>query len=85
MADLEVQIISPAKSVAKTSARQVNAPGALGRLGILPGHAAMVVELGPGPLTLETASGLQSFTITGGYLDVAKDKVVVLADSVEKA
>ena len=85
MAHLEVEILSPAKSVARANARQVNAPGALGRLGILPGHAAMVAELGTGPLSIETSEGVQSFKITGGYIDVAMDKVTVLADSAEKA
>lgn len=85
MADLEVQVLAPAKSVARAFARQVNAPGLLGRLGILPGHAAMVAELGPGPLTLETVEGIQNYKITGGYIEVADDKVLVLADSAEKS
>lgn len=85
MAQLEVQILSPVKSVARAKARQVNAPGALGRLGILPGHAAMVAELGSGPLMIETSEGTQNYKITGGYIEVLMDKVVILADSAERA
>lgn len=85
MAELEVQVLSPAKLVAKATAHQVNAPGALGRLGILPGHAALVAELGSGSLSLETASGVLNFKVRGGYIDVSQNKVLVLADFAEKA
>lgn len=85
MAELEVEILSPAKLLAKASARQVHVPGAQGRLGILPGHAALVAELGNGSLILDTSSGTQAFKVKGGYIDVAKNKVLVLADFAEKA
>jgi F-type H+-transporting ATPase subunit epsilon len=84
-ADLQVQILSPAKVVAKTHAAQVQAPGALGYMGILPGHARMVAELGIGELTLDGADGgKQVFFVAGGYVDVASDNVTVLVDVAEK-
>lgn len=86
MAELEVQVLSPAKAVFRGKATQVQAPGFLGRMGVLPGHAAMVAELGEGELILDQSEGSpQKFRVVGGYIDVALDKVTVLADSVEKS
>ena len=79
---LNVQILSPAKVVAKTEANQVTVPGIDGILGILPGHAALVSELGVG--CLEVAGGDKYF-VAGGYLEVTEDKVTLLVDEVEKA
>ncbi len=87
MSELSVSILSPAKVVSKTKARQVQAPGALGSLGILPGHTALVSELMQGELIVDSAEGQDRtvYFISGGYLDVAQDDVTVLVDTIEKA
>lgn len=83
--ELSVNILSPAKVVSRGKARLVQAPGSLGQLGVLPGHAPMVAELTFGELTVEQPSGTkEEYFITGGYLDVAKDEVTVLVDIIEK-
>ena len=85
MADLQVSILSPAKTVAKIAAGSVEVPGSLGYLGILPGHTRFVGELGIGQLTVAGGEGgKQVFFVAGGYVDVANDHVTVLADLVEK-
>jgi len=52
-------------------------------MGILPGHAALLSELGQGKLTLTTAGKAESFNITGGYVEVRDNHVRILADGVE--
>jgi F-type H+-transporting ATPase subunit epsilon len=84
MADLQVQILTPAKVVAKTAAAQVQLPGSLGYMGILPGHTKLVAELGVGELTVDAQGGKQSYFIAGGFVDVANDQVTVLVDVAEK-
>lgn len=86
MSELSVNILSPAKIVSKTKARQVQAPGALGSLGILPGHTALISELVTGELVVDStdATGRVAYFISGGYLDVAQDEVTVLVDVIEK-
>src|SRR6476469_5930615 len=81
---LNVNILSPAKVVAKTTAQQVQAPGIMGYLGILPGHTRFITELGVGELTVDTGSGKQTYFVAGGYVDVANDNVTVLVDVIEK-
>lgn len=86
MSELSVSILSPAKVVLKTKARQLQAPGVLGSLGILPGHTALVSELVLGELIVDSteAQGRTAYFISGGYLDIANDDVTVLVDVIEK-
>lgn len=85
--ELQVQLLSPAKPVAKVRARSVILPGSLGYMTVLPGHAALISELDVGRLTIdkvEHGETLQYF-ISGGYVSVENDQVTILADVVESA
>jgi F-type H+-transporting ATPase subunit epsilon len=85
MAELQVNLLSPAKIVTKVTATQVQTPAVNGDLGILPGHTKFITELGVGVLKIEgTPSGEQSYFVAGGYLEVNNDVVTLLADVVEK-
>jgi len=83
---IQVDLLSPARVMARVSAGKIIVPGINGELGILPGHAALVSELGVGVLTLaggDIKEG-QSYFVAGGYVEVAGDHVTVLVDVVEK-
>ena len=80
---LHVEIATPEKLVVDRQADYAEIPGKDGYMGILPGHAALLSELGQGKLTLTTSGKTESFTITGGYVEVRDDHVRVLADAVE--
>ena len=84
MADtLHIEITTPEKLVVDRQADYAEIPGKTGYMGILPGHAALLSELGEGKLTLTSGNKSESFTITGGYVEVRDNHVRVLADSVE--
>jgi len=80
---LQVQITTPEKLVFEKEADYAEIPGKDGYMGILPGHAALLSELGTGELKLTVAGKIESFTVTGGYVEVRDDRVRVLADRVE--
>jgi F-type H+-transporting ATPase subunit epsilon len=80
---LHIEITTPEKLVVDRQADYAEIPGKDGYMGILPGHAALLSELGEGKLTLTTAGKTESFTVTGGYVEVRDDHVRVLADRVE--
>lgn len=84
MADLQVQILTPAKVVSRTTAAQVQLPGSKGYMGVLPGHTKLVAELGVGELTVDAQGQKQSYFVAGGFVDVANDHVTVLVDVAEK-
>ncbi len=63
----------------------VVAPGVQGQLGILPHHAPLMTMLQPGELMVRKGSEEQSIFVSGGFLEVRDNKVVVLADTAERA
>lgn len=79
---LQVQITTPEKLVFDQAADYAEIPGKDGYLGILPGHAALLSELGAGELKVTSGNKVDRFTVTGGYVEVRNDHVRVLADSV---
>jgi F-type H+-transporting ATPase subunit epsilon len=82
--EMNVELVSPAKSLAKVKAAKLQVPGRDGYLGILPGHAALVTELGLGELLVEGPSiQPMKLLVNGGYMEVVNDQVIVLVDAAE--
>ena len=79
----EIEIATPERLVVKEQAESAQIPGKDGYMGILPGHAALLSELGSGALSFVAGGKTESFNITGGYVEVRDDHVRVLADRVE--
>ena len=83
MADqLQLEIATPEREVANVAADFVTIPGKDGYMGILPGHAALLSELGDGELSYVSSGNTAQFTISGGYVEVRDNHVRVLADRV---
>jgi F-type H+-transporting ATPase subunit epsilon len=83
MSELEIEILAPDRPIAEVSAVGVTVPGTLGYLTILPGHTPLVSELDTGELLVQKADESLRYFISGGYVEVANDKLKVLADVVE--
>jgi len=85
MADrLHLRVLTPERQLADAEVREVTAPGALGEIGILPDHAALVTALEPGVLSYPDASGkVVRISIGGGFAEVRDNVVTVLAESGE--
>lgn len=82
MADqLTVSVISPERTVFEGTAEMVVAPAWDGEIGILHGHAPLVVLLGAGELRVRSGGSEQRFHVTGGFMQVAEDVVTVLSES----
>jgi F-type H+-transporting ATPase subunit epsilon len=65
---------------------EVTLPGADGQLGVLPGHAPLITELGIGELTYRAKSSGESgpVAIISGFTEVLGDRVTVLAEMAER-
>jgi F-type H+-transporting ATPase subunit epsilon len=86
MANLTVEIVTGERVVfTESDVDMVVAPGADGTLGILPMHAPLITTLAQGELRVIKGGVEQSLVIFGGFMEVTGDKVVVLADSAERA
>ncbi len=60
-------------------------PGALGYLGIRPGHAPLLTSLATGVVTLHTSGGDEYSAVAGGVMEVFDNRVTLLADAAEMA
>ena len=83
MDTLKIDIATPEKLILQQSADSVHIPGKDGYMGILPGHAALLSELGEGTLSVTSGGQTANFAISGGYVEVRDNHVRVLADSAE--
>lgn len=61
------------------------APGSEGQLAILPSHAPLMTTLDHGALTFRRGNDEEDFAITGGFMEVRRDHVTILADAAEAA
>jgi F-type H+-transporting ATPase subunit epsilon len=80
---LQVEIATPERQVMQQTADYVEIPGKGGYMGILPGHAALLSELGAGELSCTSGEKTESFKVSGGYVEIRDNHVRVLADRVE--
>jgi F-type H+-transporting ATPase subunit epsilon len=80
---MRVTVISPEAAVFDGEAEALRAPAFDGDIGILANHAPMMTTLGTGVLQITTAAGVRRFRVQGGFLQVVKNSVRVLAESVE--
>ena len=65
------------------SSTGVYLPGIDGQLGILPHHTRLITALGTGELRIKKGGTEQSLLISGGFVEVRPDKVIVMTDLAE--
>ena len=82
---LDVEIVTPSRVLLQEQIDELNLPGELGYLGILPGHTAFLSTLGQGELMYRQGDRRQYLSIFWGYMEVNDDKVTVLAELGELA
>ncbi|MCX8125802.1 MAG: F0F1 ATP synthase subunit epsilon [Dehalococcoidia bacterium] len=85
MPTLRLEVVTAERLIFSEEVSAVIAPGVEGQLGILPHHARLMTVLQPGELIIRKGDEEISLAIGGGYLEVRPDKVIVLADSAERA
>jgi F-type H+-transporting ATPase subunit epsilon len=85
MPKLKIDIVTAERVVYSAEADAVIAPGMEGQLGILPHHAPLMTTLQAGELVVRRGSEEDSMAISGGFLEVRPDRVIVLADQAERA
>jgi F-type H+-transporting ATPase subunit epsilon len=89
MADKKIikfEIVTPERTVLKQDILQVTLPTQSGEITILPDHIPLVSILKPGVLEIKTADQeTEIMSVSGGFIEVLRDKVVILADTAERA
>jgi len=85
VSSLKLDIVTAERVVYSQEVDTVVAPGVEGQLGILPHHAPLMTILQAGELVARRGSEEDILAISGGFLEVRPDRVIILADSAERA
>ena len=85
MATIRLDVVTAERAVYSDDVDIVIAPGVEGQLGILPHHTPLMTLLQPGELIARKGAEEYSLAVSGGFLEVRPDRVIVLADSAERA
>jgi F-type H+-transporting ATPase subunit epsilon len=82
---IQLVIVTPDKQLFSGTVDKVTVPSIQGYLGILPGHAPLLAELGIGNVSYQIGDQSQLIFCSWGFVEVLPDRVVVLAQTAEAA
>jgi F-type H+-transporting ATPase subunit epsilon len=84
---IQLIVVTPERQLLRETVIEATIPGLDGQLGILPGHAPLMTELGIGELSYRTNASSQPVTLAviSGFAEVLPDRVTVLAETAERA
>ena len=85
MAKLNVELVTAEGRVLSQEADFVLAPGADGDLGVMPHHIPLLTPLRTGEVMVRNDGVEEYLFVSGGFLEVLPDRVVILADAAERA
>jgi F-type H+-transporting ATPase subunit epsilon len=82
---LDLDIVTPERRVIAETVDEVTLPGTEGYFGVRPGHAPMLTALHVGEITYTVGGKTSHLAVSGGYVEVLRDRVSVLAETAERA
>ena len=80
---LQLELVTPERRAFTQEVDMVVVPGIDGQLGILPHHTPLITALGVGELKVRRGGEEQIFAVSGGFVEVRPDRVVIMADLAE--
>lgn len=75
-----LEILTPEKKIFEGDVTIATFPGADGSFQVMDNHAPLISLLSAGIIEYKTKTGSDRLAITGGVVEVLKNKVVLLAD-----
>lgn len=82
---LKLEIATPERLVVSETVEDVILPSVEGSMGVLPGHAPLLARLESGQVSYHHGGKPQHLAVSGGYAEVLRESVTVLADTCELA
>jgi F-type H+-transporting ATPase subunit epsilon len=81
-----VDIVSPSKEIFSGEVLSLTAPGTLGGFQVLYNHADLLTSLAVGEIKIVNGEGnTEYYATSGGFLEVKKNKVIILTETIEKS
>ena len=84
MADFALRVATPEGLLVDERATEAQIPCLNGYIGVLPEHAPLLSELASGTLSWNAGGQTKKVEISGGFVEVLGDRVLVLADSAQQ-
>ena len=85
MSSVKLDVVTAERIVFSDDVDLIVAPGVDGQMGILPSHAPLMTMLEPGELRIRKGGEEFSLAVSGGFLEIRPDRIIVLADTAERA
>lgn len=82
---LQLEVVTPERVLLRGEIEALVVPAAEGYLGVLPGHLPLVCGLVPGVVRYRQAGRSARLAVSGGLMEVARNRVIILADTAERA
>src|SRR3989337_1523538 len=82
---IRLEIVTPYGLVYGDDVDEVTASGSEGEFGVLPGHSPFITTLKVGMLSYRKGNEVRYIFVNSGYAEAGPEKVIMLADSAEKA
>jgi len=82
---IKCEIVTAEKTVFSEDVDYVSLPGLEGQMGILPNHTPLLTVLRFGEVYVKKDGEESFFAVGGGFAEVQPDKVIILADSADRA
>jgi F-type H+-transporting ATPase subunit epsilon len=82
---IRLELVTPERLLLSEEVDEVVAPGYEGEFGVLPGHTQFLAILKIGVLWYRKESAVKKIALGGGFAEVTHERVVVLADTAERA
>jgi F-type H+-transporting ATPase subunit epsilon len=83
--DFQLEVVTPERHLVREQVSELQLPGRNGYLGILPGHAPLITELGIGEMIYKKGTESFHLSVIHGFAEVLGDRVIVLAEIAEAA
>lgn len=85
MAVIKFKIVTPEKVVYEDEISQLTLPTEAGEITVLPNHLPMVSVLRPGEMIIKKDGQEVPLAVSGGFIQIKKNEIVILADTAERA
>ena len=85
MSTFQLEIVTPTKTLDQGGVSYVRCPGTKGLFGVMGGHTEALFALAVGEIKVTKDGNTSYLSTSGGYAEVAREKVSLLLETVEEA
>lgn len=79
------EVVTPARLITQEEVESLVVPAAEGYLGVLKNHSPLITALAAGVVRYRKQGALKRMVVSGGFMEVSNNKVILLADTAERA